>query len=124
MQSASTRRYGLLALAVFLGLPFLAPRVSAQIEPNAGNWHTWVLSSGSQLRLQPPPGQRDSKEEIEKLLNLVAQRDSSGLDLIKFWEAGSPSYRWNQIAGAEISKFNLNTPRGERVLALVHVAIY
>jgi membrane-associated phospholipid phosphatase len=58
------------------------------------------------------------------LLSRVAQRDPGALDLIRFWDAGSPSYRWNQIAGAEISKFNLNSVRAERVLALVHVAIY
>jgi len=124
MHSARARKSGLFLLAVVLDIVSFSPSASAQIEPTAGSWQTWVLSSGSQLRLQPPPGQQDSKEEIEILLNLVAQRDPSGLDLIKFWEAGSPSYRWNQIAGAEISKFNLNTPRGERVLALVHVAIY
>jgi hypothetical protein len=27
----------------------------AQVEPNAGKWKTWVLSSGDQLRLPPPP---------------------------------------------------------------------
>jgi membrane-associated phospholipid phosphatase len=124
MQSATARKNGLLVLGVVLGLVSFSPGLSAQIAPTAGNWQTWVLSSGSQLRLQPPPGQRDSKEEIEILSNLAAQRDPGVLDLIKFWEAGSPSYRWNQIAGAEISKFNLNSPRSERVLALVHVAIY
>ena len=28
-----------------------AQRASSQIEPQAGTWHTWVLQSGSQLRL-------------------------------------------------------------------------
>jgi membrane-associated phospholipid phosphatase len=124
MQSAAAWKNGLVVLAVVVGLVSFSPVLSAQIEPTAGNWQTWVLSSGSQLRLQPPPGQRDSKEEIEILLNLAAQRDPGGFDLIRFWDAGSPSYRWNQIASTEISKFNINTPRGERVLALVHVAIY
>jgi membrane-associated phospholipid phosphatase len=123
MQSAA-RKNGFVVLAVAVGLVSFLPVLSAQIEPTAGNWQTWVLSSGSQLRLQPPPGQRDSKEEIEILLSRVAQRDPGGLDLIRFWDAGSPSYRWNQIAGAEITKFNLNTPRAQRALALVHVAIY
>src|SRR5262249_40249030 len=123
MNPATARKNGLLLLAGVLGLAFFSQGSWAQIEPTAGSWRTWVLSSGSQLRL-PPPGGRDSREEIEILLNLVAQRDANALNLIKFCDAGSPSYRWNQIAAAEISKFNLNTPRGERVLALVHVAIY
>ena len=34
----------------------LAPSASSgQVEPNAGSWKTWVLTSGSQLRLPAPP---------------------------------------------------------------------
>ena len=110
--------------ALGLGLTLFVLVASAQIEPNAGQWKTWVLSSGSQFRLPEPPSQRDSKEEVEVLANLATQRDANALALVKLWDAGSPSYQWNQIALSEISKFNLNTPRGERVLALVNVAIY
>jgi hypothetical protein len=31
---------------------------SAQIEPNAGKWKTWVLTSSDQLRLPPPTSNR------------------------------------------------------------------
>src|SRR5260370_8784912 len=110
--------------ALGLGLTLFVLVASAQIEPNAGQWKTWVLSSGSQFRLPEPPSQRDSKEEVEVLANLATQRATNALELVKLWDAGSPSYQWNQIALSEISKFNLNTPRGERVLALVNVAIY
>ena len=30
--------------------------VCGQVEPKAGTWKTWVLASGSDLRLPPPPG--------------------------------------------------------------------
>ena len=37
-------------------LMFLAASTaSAQVEPEAGQWKTWVLTSGSQMRLAPPP---------------------------------------------------------------------
>ena len=29
-----------------------------QIEPHAGNWRTWVISSGKDYRVAPPPGAR------------------------------------------------------------------
>ena len=29
-----------------------------QIEPNAGNWRTWVISSGKDYRVPPPPGRK------------------------------------------------------------------
>ena len=28
---------------------------SEQIEPNAGSWRTWIISSGKDFRVPPPP---------------------------------------------------------------------
>jgi membrane-associated phospholipid phosphatase len=113
-----------MALTLALGLTLLALSASAQIEPNAGQWKTWVLTSGNQFRLPAPPGRDESKEEIQVLEKLAEQRDAAALDLIMFWDAGSPSYQWNQMTLSELKKFGVGTPRGERALALVHVAIY
>jgi hypothetical protein len=33
----------------------LASTLSAQVEPRAGHWKTWVITSGSALRLPAPP---------------------------------------------------------------------
>ena len=125
MDKKVANKFGyILVFSLGLGLTMLALSASAQIEPNAGQWKTWVLTSGDQLRLPPPPKREDSKEEIEVLEQLAAQRDAVALDLIKFWDAGAPSYQWNQMTINEIKKFNLGTVRAERALALVHVAIY
>jgi len=48
-------------------LPALAQTGAGSIEPNAGSWKTWVLTSGSQLRLPPPPDPAAVWEEIERL---------------------------------------------------------
>jgi len=113
-----------MVLTLRLGLTLFAVSASAQIEPRAGEWKTWVLTSGSQFRLPAPPGWHESKEEIEVLEQFAKQRDAAALDLIKFWDAGAPSYQWNQMTINEIKNFNVGTVRGERALALVHVAIY
>jgi membrane-associated phospholipid phosphatase len=97
---------------------------AAQIEPNAGKWKTWVLSSGSQLRVAAPPARKATKAEIKELEVMESQRDAVALDLINFWDAGPPSYRWNEIAISEIAKGNLNNPRGTRAMSLLNVAIY
>lgn len=34
----------------------LALAQSALVEPNAGTWKTWVISSGKDFRVPPPPG--------------------------------------------------------------------
>jgi membrane-associated phospholipid phosphatase len=125
MNKKEAKKFGYIsAFAFVFGLTMLALSTSAQIEPNAGQWKTWVLTSGDQLRLPAPPKHEDSKEEIEALEQLVAQRDPAALELIKFWDAGAPSYQWNQMTINEIKKFNVGTVRGERALALVNVAIY
>lgn len=113
-----------LVFALGLGLTLFALSASAQIEPDAGQWKTWVLTSGDQFRLPPPPGRHESKEEIEALEQLKTQRDAAALDLIRFWDAGAPSYQWNQMLLGEISKNKIGTPRAVRALALLHVAVY
>src|SRR5260370_41903259 len=113
-----------MVLTLGLGLTRFAVSDAAQIEPNAGQWQAWVVTSGSQFRLAAPPGRHESKEEIQVLEKLAEQRDAAAFDLIKFWDAGAPSYQWNQMTINEIKKFNVGTVRAERALALVHVAIY
>ena len=49
----------------------------AQTEPNAGHWKTWVLTTGNQLRLPPPPDEAATREEIAQLKVIANQRDST-----------------------------------------------
>ena len=46
---------------------------SAQIEPSAGKWKTWVLTSGDQLRLPPPPDEAATRAEVAQLKDLAKQ---------------------------------------------------
>jgi membrane-associated phospholipid phosphatase len=92
-----------------------------QIEPAAGGWKTWMLSSGRQLRLAPPPG--TATAEIAQLRALAAQRDVAARHLIRYWDAGAPGYRWNEIAMAHALKEGMAL-RAYRMLALLNVAIY
>src|SRR5688572_21802468 len=58
---------------------------SGQVEPRAGTWHTWVLTSGRQLRLPRPPGRDVAKAELRELKALARQRDAAALDQIAYW---------------------------------------
>ena len=97
-----------------------------QIEPQAGSWKTWALSSGAQFRLKPPPRGLAQEIEIKSLISRARRRDSAALAAISFWDAGPPGYRWNEIAFNQVIKNNLNAngPRVARILALLNVAIY
>lgn len=94
---------------------------ATMIEPNAGTWKTWVLTSGSQLRRPAPPDRAATQKELVELQALVAKRDAAALDQIAFWDTGAPTYRWNELAINEALKAN---DGGVRVLSLVSAAMY
>jgi membrane-associated phospholipid phosphatase len=104
----------------------LAPRVAAQgaepVEPRAGTWKTWLVSSASELRVPSPP---DSTVEVAEVRARAGQRDAAMQQQIAYWDAGSPAYRWNEIALDLCNvKNNLSGSVSERALTLMNAAIY
>ena len=101
---------------------------NGQLGEGAGAWRTWVLASGSQLRLPPPPTRKDTRAEIDELKALAAGRDAAALDLIRYWDTGAPAYRWNELALQRLP--GLRGANGQpgvaafRGMALLSVAIY
>jgi membrane-associated phospholipid phosphatase len=122
---------GLGGAGVATALGLAAPRAllaseaatAAMIEPGAGTWKTWVLSSGDQLRPEAPPDDAATQTELAKLMDMVADRDATALDRISYWDAGSPGYRWNEIGMQETVRAMLDL-LSYRLMALVNVAIY
>src|SRR5258708_4543768 len=82
---------------------------AGQGEPRAGAWKTWVLTSGDQLRLPPPPDPTATRAEIDELKTLVPQRDAAALNTIAFWDTGAPGYRWDGLVRAELAKHGVVT---------------
>lgn len=101
--------------------PAASAPVAGMIEPKAGTWKTWVLTSGSQLRRPAPPDAAATDQELQQLRALVAKRDATALDQIAFWDTGAPTYRWNALTMNEALKANDGS---SRVPSLVSVAMY
>jgi hypothetical protein len=97
-----------------------------QIEPRAGTWKTWVLTSGSQFRLPPPPDLVGTNAELDQLKALAAQRDETARGQIAFWDTGAPDYRWDALGRAELAKHGvvMASSTTSRQLSLIDVAIY
>lgn len=95
----------------------------AQVEPSAGKWKTWVIPSGSALRLPAPPDGEITATELQWVKECVSQRDQATLAAIHFWDAGSPGYRWMQLAQQSAVNAGLPAPLQTRALALVAAAI-
>jgi membrane-associated phospholipid phosphatase len=108
----------------FLAAIALVTTLSAQVEPKAGQWKTWVIPSGSAYRLPAPPDAAGSAEEIEWLKLCAANRTQAILAQIRYWDAGAPGYRWMQVTQQMAVSAGLPTPMQTRALALVAAAIY
>src|SRR6266849_919353 len=96
----------------------------AQVEPNAGNWQTWLLSPGNQMRLAAPPGDADTAAELQSLKQIMASADDAAKTQVTYWDAGPPAYRWMKIASQQMVSHNLAAPLYTRGMALVAVAMY
>ena len=95
----------------------------AQVEPGAGKWKTWVIPSGSALRLPAPPNSAVTTTELQWVKECVSERDQATLSTIRYWDAGSPGYRWMQLAEQYVVSGGISTPLQTRALALVAAAI-
>jgi membrane-associated phospholipid phosphatase len=67
------------------------------IEPNAGNWKPWIISSGRDYRVPPPPGAAETRHELKALAESISHNDAAVQQQIEFWDAGAPSYRWMDL---------------------------
>lgn len=131
-QKTITTVFGMALVAVLIvGMvgAFLKPAPTSgskeeMVEPEAGDWQTWVLEDGSQLRPPAPPDKAETKDEIEELEDLAEQRDQAALDQIAYWNTGASAYRWNEIALEEALFANMNSMAAGRAMALMHAAIY
>ena len=103
-----------------------AQTVSGPIEPRAGTWKTWVLKSGSELRLPPPPDASATSREIQEIRALAGRRDTAVIERIRYWDFSSPSYRWNEMLTdtAAPQNFGAGGGLGIRAFAMLNVAIH
>ncbi|HEY5968244.1 MAG TPA: vanadium-dependent haloperoxidase [Chitinophagaceae bacterium] len=69
-------------------------QLQAQVEPEAGNWKTWFITSGKDYRLPAPTSY---KHEIPEVLAKQKNLDAKTKQQIAFWNAGSPGYRWQEM---------------------------
>jgi membrane-associated phospholipid phosphatase len=101
----------------------LQPAFSQAANYEAANWKTWFLDNPKQITVAPPPTVAQSKIELQTIKQRVSKIDEKQMAAIKYWDAGAPAHRWNQIAPKLISydRFDVisRTPT-----AWMNIAIY
>jgi membrane-associated phospholipid phosphatase len=96
-----------------------AANANAQVEPGAGKWKTWFISSGKDYRLPAP---LSNKDEVAAVLSAQKNVDAAMMQKIQFWNAGAPGYRWYTM----VAKLWMTDISGKGALAYVlnSTAIY
>ncbi|HYF29479.1 MAG TPA: phosphatase PAP2 family protein [Chitinophagaceae bacterium] len=63
---------------------------------DAHTWKTWVINTDA-LTVPAAPTQAQMQKELSKVKAMMQERDESIMQQIRYWDAGPPSYRWNEI---------------------------
>jgi membrane-associated phospholipid phosphatase len=71
--------------------------VPQPVNYEAVNWHTWLLDKPEQITIPAPPTIAQSKVELQTIKQGLNKPDDKKMQNIKYWNAGAPSYRWNQM---------------------------
>jgi membrane-associated phospholipid phosphatase len=83
-----------------------------------------VLSTGKDLRAPVPPNAQATATELREVKALAGQRDARSIERIRYWDQGSPSYRWNEImTDTGVSTF-MPTAAGFRAFTMMNVALH
>ena len=113
-----------ISIGLLATLP-LWPQNPGPIEPAAGTWKTWAITSGKDYRLPPPPDASSTKGELEWLRGLEPIRKNPQIsEQIAFWDAGSPSYRWIDLISKRAIAGQSLTGYAHRVQTYVAMAMY
>jgi len=79
---------------IIIAVLFIVAQLQAQVEPGAGNWKTWFISSGKDYRLPAPSSY---KNEIAEVISKQQNLDAVTKQQITYWNAGAPGYRWHEM---------------------------
>lgn len=96
----------LLFLVAFTGTAMLAKpqaNVKSVSGYEAAGWSTYFLGNVTEITIAEPPGNDISKGELQSVKRAVAKAGETEMKEIKYWNAGAPAYRWNQVGGKLIS---------------------
>lgn len=97
-----------------------APR---QANYEAAGWNTKIIDNPKQITVAAPPSANQLQSELRSIKPQMATVDAKKLQEIKYWDAGAPSYRWNQI-GTKVMSWDKPDLIVRTPLAWMNLAIY
>jgi PAP2 superfamily len=104
------------------------PAFAPPLEPLAGTWRTWNISTGSRFRPGPPPafGSRRYNRELREVYDVALGLTAEQKRIADFWADGpgtvTPPGHWNQIALDLIRSDRLSDREAAQLLAALNTA--
>ena len=101
-------------------------RVKEPFDVLAGQWRTWVISSGDVFRPTAPPlpGSDRFTKDLNELLQIGRTRTTAQADTARYWATEAPSSRWEVFMEDELKTHRLGSVQTARALALASTAMY
>ncbi|HEU5039334.1 MAG TPA: phosphatase PAP2 family protein, partial [Gemmatimonadales bacterium] len=98
--------------------------IETPVNPLAGSWKTWVMTSGDQFRPAAPPayGSPAWKSEVEAVAEIVANRSFEEERLAAWWAGSSPVALFSGWINELASRAGLDGPHTAKILADTYVA--
>ncbi len=133
------KRHRLWTLAAVFALVLVAVGVYASVrggsgearealaaEPAAGEWRPWVMESGSEIRVPPPPveGSPAAKRDAEELRGAVEARDGEDEQLARALESRPAVEPWLRDVMRFVAARPKDPVKASRNYALVSVAMH
>ncbi|CAN5508108.1 hypothetical protein BH10BAC2_BH10BAC2_37080 [soil metagenome] len=72
--------------------------LNKSVSYEAANWPTWMLDNPQRITVAAPPDAAKTAIELRAVKEAILKTNEKKLVQIKYWNAGAPAYRWNQIA--------------------------
>jgi len=94
----SFRKTFITCFVIFLTVGIFNPCLAQAVGYQAANWETWLLDKPGNIKIDAPPTGSQTKAELAILKRESGRLDAAKLAQIKYWDAGAPAYRWNQIS--------------------------
>ena len=113
----------LLPAVIALSSIYVSAQSATASNYEAATWSVKLLDRPEQVIIQPAPSATQSKAEIQMIKQHLGKLSAQQRAAIQYWNAGAPSYRWNQIAPTLISWDKVDVVL-RFPLAWVNLAVY
>lgn len=93
------------------------------VEPDGGQWRTWLLPNGAAVLPPSPVNVPQSRREARQLLPYQAERSAEVRAVVRFWDPQGGAPQWVNILLEKIKAANVNPVLAARALALLTTAL-